>query len=304
MRRILDLVVLSLLLVLTGPAAAHESTPHAEQEETGGLGGLGYPELALQVSEGEIAAPEQVEAGRTLITYENLGPESSHPFLLRVPDDISAEEAIAALGPRENEPPTWFFEATFPGGPGETGPGQTSRVVADLVPGIYIALDLVPTAFEVVAPGATPAQAETQEPIADGTVELFEMGFNIPGALAPGQQVWEVTNVGEVPHELLLVYSPKPITVDQVMELLMSEDPSATPVGGGPSAADIVPAGGVGWLSPGASAWTEVELQEGTYVALCFVFDPETGMPHAMMGMVDVFTVGEEATPVAAIPAG
>ena len=68
--------------------------------------------------------------------------------------------------------------------------------------------------------------------------------------------------------------------------------------------ADIEPVGGIRWLSPGATRWTELNLESGAYAALCFVFDPETGMPHAMMGMVDVFTVGEEGTPAVATPEG
>ena len=72
---------------------------------------------------------------------------------------------------------------------------------------------------------------------------------------------------------------------------------------GGPSLAEIEPAGGLGWLSPGQSAWTDVTFEPGTYAAVCFVFDPETGMPHLMLGMVEVFTVGEGGTP-AATPAG
>lgn len=130
------------------------------------------------------------------------------------------------------------------------------------------------------------------------------MGFEFPETLEPGQQVWEVTNDGQVPHELLLVWSPVPVTPERALELIEGEDSSATPVDGGPSLEDIVPVGGMGWLSPGMTAWTEVDLQAGTYVALCFVFDPETGMPHAMMGMIDVFTVGEDATPTAATPEG
>jgi hypothetical protein len=51
------------------------------------------------------------------------------------------------------------------------------------------------------------------------------------------------------------------------------------------------PVGGMGQLSPGLTAWTELDLAPGTYVAVCFVFDPATGMPHAVLGMVDVFTV-------------
>ena len=83
-----------------------------------------------------------------------------------------------------------------------------------------------------------------------------------------------------------------------------SEDENATPVGGGPSFAELTPAGGLGWLSPGQTAWTEVDLEPGTYVALCFVFDPATGMPHAAMGMVAVVTVsGGPGTPAADTPA-
>jgi len=43
-----------------------------------------------------------------------------------------------------------------------------------------------------------------------------------------------------------------------------------------------------------------LDLAPGTYIALCFVPEEETGAPHALMGMVQVFTVGEEmATPAA-----
>lgn len=38
-----------------------------------------------------------------------------------------------------------------------------------------------------------------------------------------------------------------------------------------------------------------VDLTPGTYVAVCFVIDPETGMPHAMEGMVSLFEVGGAA---------
>lgn len=94
-----------------------------------------------------------------------------------------------------------------------------------------------------------------------------------------------------LPHELLLARSSVPVTAEQIIELFSTEDDTATPVGGGPSYADIEPAGGIGWLSPGATAWTEVDLEPGNYAAVCFVFDPETGMPHIMLGMVDVFII-------------
>lgn len=134
---------------------------------------------------------------------------------------------------------------------------------------------------------------------------MFEMGYEFPETIEAGRQVWEVNNVGGEPHELLLLRSAVPTTPEQIIALFSSEseDENATPVGGGPSFADIDPVGGVGWLSPGATAWTEVDLEPGTYAAVCFVFDPETGMPHLMLGMVDTFTVGNGGTP-AATPAG
>jgi hypothetical protein len=47
----------------------------------------------------------------------------------------------------------------------------------------------------------------------------------------------------------------------------------------------------------------DLTTEPGSYAAVCFVFDPETGMLHLMLGMVDVFTVGEGGAP-AATPAG
>ncbi|HEX2194576.1 MAG TPA: hypothetical protein VHK63_06450, partial [Candidatus Limnocylindria bacterium] len=57
---------------------------------------------------------------------------------------------------------------------------------------------------------------------------------------------------------------------------------------------------GLGALSAGQTSWLALDLQPGTYVALCFVPDEQTGTPHALMGMVSIFTVDEAgATPAA-----
>ena len=44
-------------------------------------------------------------------------------------------------------------------------------------------------------------------------------------------------------------------------------------------------------ISPGHTTWIEVDLAPGTYAVACFVPDQETQAPHALMGMVQVFTV-------------
>ena len=286
--------VLSLLCALVAPAAAQEASPAA----TGSLlAAMGFPELHITAHDDSYEVPAQVDAGRTLIVFENLGQESNHALLVRLPEGVSAEEALASPSSESEEPPAWFADVRFPGFAGETLPGQTSYAVVDLAPGVHLILSDVTASFEVVGEATTPTAAN--EPAAEAMVELFEYGFAIPDAVAPGRQVWKVTNSGEMPHELLLVWSPEPVTYDQIFEMLTneSEDENATPVGGGPSFAEMEPVGGLGWLSPGAAGWTEVDLRPGTYVALCFVVDMETGMLHVQHGMIDVFTVGEAATP-------
>src|SRR5215207_10065089 len=296
----LSLIVVILALVLSGPAgvAAQDSTPEASGS---GLAALGYPELLVRVNGDAFEMPEtMVPAGRTLVRLENVGEESWHGFMLQVPEDVTDEQVAADLGPEAEAPPPWMFEAIYPGFPGETLPGQTSLALVDLRPGRYLVLSDTVQPFEVVGDEATPgATPEVEGLVADGTVRLFDFNFEFPETVGPGRQVWAVTNTGEQPHELLLARSPQALTAEQVMELMAGESEDATPTGGGPSFGDFEPAGGIGWWSPRVTAWTEVDLEPGTYVALCFVFEPETGMTHAAMGMVAVFTVGEDAaTPV------
>ncbi len=243
---------------------------------------LGYVEVECEYTPAERGCPTKFE------------------LVMRVPEDVTDEQLMADLGPNAEAPPPWLFEENYPGFPGETLPGQTNLALVDLSPGRYLVLSDTIQQFEVIGDAATPmATPEAEVPIVDGTVRLFDFNFEFPDTIAAGRQIWAVTNTGEQPHELLLARSPQPVTTEQVMELMAGESEEATPTGGGSSFADFEPAGGMGWLSPGLTAWTEVDLEPGTYVALCFVFDPETGLPHVAHGMVAVFTVGEPgATPV------
>jgi hypothetical protein len=278
--------------------AAQEAPPDTPGSA---LAALGYPELLVRVNDDDFEMPETtIMAGRTLVRLENVGEESWHGFMLQVPEGVTDEQVVAELGPEAEAPPPWLFEAIYPGFPGETPPDQTSLALVDLSPGRYLVLSDTVQTFEVVGDVATPGStSEAEGPMVDGTVRLFEFNFEFSETVAAGRQLWAVTNTGEQPHELLLARSPEPVTTKQVMELMASPSEEATPTGGGPSFDDFEPVGGIGWLSPGVIAWTEVDLVPGAYVALCFVFDPETGMPHVAMGMVDVFNVGKgPATPV------
>ncbi|MDQ3045200.1 MAG: hypothetical protein M3R06_08635, partial [Chloroflexota bacterium] len=81
-----------LLLALSGPVTAQEATPEASASL---LGSMGYPELRIQVYDDRFELPAEVNAGRTLVVYENVGEESRHSLLMRLPEEVDGEQALA-----------------------------------------------------------------------------------------------------------------------------------------------------------------------------------------------------------------
>ncbi len=168
-------------------------------------------------------------------------------------------------------------------------------MVIDLDPGdwaVAAEADLAPAPL-TVAEGEGPAE----EPAADLEVGLQEFAFTLPERVAAGPRVWELTNVGQQPHVLYLIKAPGPVTMEQVMALLqLPED--ATPPPGVPDPEEFeFLANGLTVISAGRTAWIAPDLAPGTYVAICFIPDPESGAPHAALGMVSIFAVGGGAAP-------
>lgn len=268
-RNYLSIVVIIInLFAVAAPALA--------QQNTSLLTGYGYPEVVIEVGDNGLLLPGTVSAGRTLLTYRNTGSESRHAFLARLPDTMPVGDLFAEGDP--DAPPDWLLQSSYPGFPGEVQPGEETQVVVDLTPGLYLVVEDF-SGMLTVMPGDSSAATAVADPAADATIALFEFNFDIPDTLASGNQVWKVVNAGREPHELLVASVPDGSTNETVLDAVMN------------GSGEAVAIGGMGWLSPGASAWTELDLAPGTYAALCFVFDPATGMPHAMEGMIKVFTV-------------
>lgn len=300
-RRLTVLLAVLVTLLTAGLAAAQEATPPAPAALAG------YPELRIRATDDALELPTQVPAGRYLLTVENASGGLAGAYPIRRPAGLSAAEMQAgiqaAIATPEGRVPEWFYETVAVGGP-FAPPGAQTQTVVDLEPGPYGVLNpgtAVVATLEVLAdPGATPVgQAD---PAADLAVEMREFAYvGLPERVAPGPQVWAVTNTGGQPHELALLRAPASSTFEQVMAALMAP-PEATPPPGGLGFADLAPVGGVGYLSPGRTAWGVLDLAPGTYVALCFVPDRATGLPHAAMGMVAVFTVEEAGSPASGTP--
>jgi len=130
------------------------------------------------------------------------------------------------------------------------------------------------------------------------TIEAFEMGFKVSGDLRPGTATITLKNTGSVAHMMATLRVKDGVTLDQVKQALQEGEDALTPLGAD-SDADAV-YGTPALVGAGqSSTTTALNLKAGNYVILCFVQD-ENGMPHAAMGMVNMFTV--KGDPVTTTP--
>jgi hypothetical protein len=109
----------------------------------------GYAELGVSGSEYAFGGiPEEVPAGPTIVTFENIGEEVHEFVVYRINDDVTMTvEELLALPEEEAESMVTAVAQTF------AFPGQTGYTVADLTPGRYVALCFVPQGLtpEVIA---------------------------------------------------------------------------------------------------------------------------------------------------------
>jgi hypothetical protein len=234
----------------------------------------------------------------------NEGTEDHHAMFMRVNDGASLDDLQAASTTPDLG--AIFAVSSSLGGP-EVGPGGEASVIADLEPGQYMVICVIPDAEGVLhyvmgmqAPLEVGEAEGTQTPLdADMTVELVDFAFVMPEMdIAPGQHVWEVPNVGEQIHEMVILDLAEGVTADQTRALFQAP-PAATP-GIVPGVAVPMPEmsgpppftaiGGVAPMNPGHTNWAVLDLEAGEYIAICFVPDPVTGAPHCALGMIMPFT--------------
>lgn len=271
----------------------------------------GYPEFRIRLTEERIEAPREVAAGRVLLIQESEGELAGHAFILRVPDEVSDDELTAALSARTtvaDETPAWFYQAWFVGNGDRAMADRPAMAVVDLKPGRYVIGDPYRPGtefaqFEAVA-STTEPPVETAAPQPDVAIDLFEMDFAIPDDIEAGRQVWRVTNSGAMLHEIALFPVPSGVTKEAVVQAVLAGGEAAFGAESTPEMRAAVSAigsewtdwtlelaGGVGVLSPQAVSWAQLDLEPGTYAAVCFIPGPD-GTPHFMAGMTTVFTVG------------
>jgi hypothetical protein len=262
---------------------------------------LGLPEIAISTDGSTVTAPTSLDAGRYFLQVENDSPSASVAVeFYRAPDGATAADLIpgfqdaAAL----DQPPPDFYDLLIAGGVLAEADSRGQAVI-DLPAGSWIAAayvygngadGLLTQAIEVTGDIGDP-----DDPDSDVDLNFEEFSFDLDERVPAGDQVWELENDGEQPHFVSIYSYGGELTEAAVNAALFDAygtspepvDPDAIPIDLG----ELVEVGGSGTMSAGTEAWLQLDLPAGTYLALCQVVDRDSGLPHAALGQLVIFTL-------------
>jgi hypothetical protein len=299
--RVASLVLVSALFVGTASAAfAQDASPEAGRppRDISLLKALGLPEIDLVATDTEVTGlPQSVAAGRYLVTLDDqTADQEVETYFGILPSSVTFDQALADISSNSEEIPAWAYDATWAGGPNPYG-GQTDGAVVDLTEGSWFVAfdrqtdndpqpkDTAQTLQVTVGTAATPTAVAGAV-----QVNMKEYTFEIPASVASGPQIWDMGNTGTQPHFMVLFGVPDGTTMNQVMGTV-SSFMTGTPAADALAFEDIHDVYDSAFISPGQHIWIQVNLDPGTYAAVCFFGDKATGQPHALLGMITIFTV-------------
>ncbi|HEV2122079.1 MAG TPA: hypothetical protein VGW38_04795 [Chloroflexota bacterium] len=304
MFRVLTMVVMIVSLLASGAAVSAQGTPAAGG---GLLGDLGYPEVTIVATESGYEIPSDIQAGIVLITLENRAPFPVGFSLIQLPEGASPADLMPPAGaspvageeaaPEEGFPPI-LYDAVWAGGVFAFPGGPPAQAVVTLTPGEWLLLGPpdVPVPPQPFTVGGEAGEAPAT-PEGAVSVELDNFQIILPEQIQAGPQIWEVTNIGDQPHEIFVSTTPERLSAEDALTLVQLP-PDATPPPGLPSLEETMPVGFIAPISGEQTTLVEMNLEPGHYVAVCFLPEKESGEPHAFKGMVTTFSVGAEGEQV------
>jgi hypothetical protein len=226
----------------------------------------------------------------TRMSLTNEGQELHHQQLIKLPEGTSSEDLMAAFAQGPGAPPPPGIESA--GGVSVLAPGGSGTATLNLQPGNYVMICFVPNGEGVphfalgMATPLTVTEATgplAAEPDSDLTVDMFDFGFKLSEPITAGTHTIEVTNSGPQDHEAFLVQLAPGATA---LDFMAAFAPGAE----GPPPG--LPLGGFQSIANGGGGFFTANYAPGNYALVCFVEDVATGAPHAVLGMIEEFTVG------------
>jgi hypothetical protein len=176
-------------------------------------------------------------------------------------------------------------------------PGTKAEVVVYLTPGEWI---LAPDPESGVMPTTMQVGGDAMAPVdvaADITAQVKNFHIILPDVIPAGDSVWTITNKGDQPHELLIARTPRRLTLEEA-DIILNLPEGELPPEGVPDPSQFEEIGGMAPISKDQTVSIELTLEPGAYVAVCFMPDKDTGMPHALKGMAVIFEVAAEGQTV------
>lgn len=256
------------------------------------IGDLGLPTLIADGSaDGFTFSVTEVSAGPLHVVLNSTPDVAVYLDFMQIPAGTDHETAVqqALLMGREDIPADgWVY-----GGGSYIFSGGSVEFIVDLTAGDWQlaasyqpdGADEIMTLTPFTVHDATPTAAVVDT---DVTLELQDVAFSISSeTVNAGPQLWNVTNTGERPRQMVLVKTPHLFSTDEFIALfanMMQGTPS-------PVMTQMIWVGYAAVASPGYGTVLELDLEPGTYTAASFVVDAETQMPALMLGMVQSFTV-------------
>lgn len=307
MVRLISFVIVALAVFATAaaPAAAKQAAIDPAFSDSI-ISTLGYPEVNIDVTPEGVTAPSTLAEGYYLVTLSTVDDFVAYLDIMQPPAGLSDQEihdlALGA-GNQDIVQPDWVYV----GGTNTPNPGETASFIVYLRPGDYrwaasyystddngeneVMRELPLTVTPAATPVASPAAVA--EPPATVTLEATdELRYVVtPGTVPAGPQIWKIANTGmHHAHHVVMMRVPDGTTAEAVIAEYTGM------MTGTPPAADGIVAQSA-WVayaalqSGGQTTWAEFDLAPGTYAAICFIFDPTSGRPHLLDGMVTVFQV-------------
>lgn len=248
-----------------------------------------YPSLAYTVTNEAIVGSQSVQAGFYTLTIKNESDlEAVNIAVADVAEGATVEEVMSAT-----EAVNMAFEGQ--GDIGQaisalagmltfvTGSSTPDGVMFELMPGEYLVYEFETARLHTTL-HVSDAGEKQDAPMGDVVVDMQEFAFSMPDMVKPGEQTWEVRNVGEQVHHMAVFQVKEGYTLEDVTAFMEDQE-------GEPPLEDVA---NTAVLSPGVTNYVTYDLPPGRYLVLCFLPDYETGQPHFLLGMMDDFVVTEQ----------
>ncbi|ACO46278.1 hypothetical protein DEDE109153_00880 [Deinococcus deserti] len=267
------------------------------------------PSVEITATQQGYTAPAQLPSGFVQLNFRNTGSAPAEMQLFKLKSGVSADalkRAISAfaMGMQTHQGDSAALEAALInaselyGGPPMLGPKATFSLTVNLEPGTY-AISNVSTNNDEKNPQAlantgffktfTVVRGNNMAtaPKAAYMVQLADFALALPPMqVAAGTHMWEIVNHGRQPHFMMIAPLKAGKTADDVMKFMAAGEQAQ-----GEPPVNFELATGIGVLSPGKANYANLTLKPGTYFTACFVTDPATHKPHALLGMTRFITV-------------